>query len=565
MIKSNVKQINGQKLLQFYMNLFEGTKTNYGFFGYPHTFSCIQYKEPWLPKPFLDIIDSFPMRMSMGKIQTAQCYKNHPRMEVTRFDHMVFAESIGVDLLAILEDNGFHIDNETKIAFLVFLLTHDIGHGPFSHPFEQMVDGYKGMHEDIGRRAIEEIPEVKNVLENIYPGLTERVVNFKEHDKYGLYALLEGIFDLDRAAFLIMDTYLMDGEDKEKAFDEIVESVYTIFDNIVLKDGKAYIKECAFKAVDDFIRIRYENYKGVYQSSNRVLSDLVLKRLGTSVLQYSKTDEFKERVNKLPFNIAKEILDFVDFIAEMKLKKADIDLEKYYNFEDRNFERIFQFLMLLDNPEISRDCLVMISPNKMNNMYYQVDKDVPEYGSEDFYVDNVVKIYKSTVDENITFIREDGSTIDYKDCAGKFTDNLTYRETLSFTRRAVESLYNEGIVRRNLEEELNQLLIEHEWDIRDLRAREGYPADEDVIDKLNHYVASISDSISFSSHSKVKDMDEYCSLYNISKRTLLCYLLMYGNDRRILEICIMLLSDNLGAYKDLIGDKNLGTEGMLKK
>ena len=60
-------------------------------------------------------------------------------------------------------------------------------------------------------------------------------------------------------------------------------------------------------------------------------------------------------------------------------------------------------------------------------------------------------------------------------------------------------------------------------------------------------------------------MDEYCSLYNISKRTLLCYLLMYGNDRRILEICIMLLSDNLGAYKDLIGDKNLGTEGMLKK
>ena len=50
------------------------------------------------------------------------------------------------------------------------------------------------MHEDIGRRAIEEIPEVKNVLENIYPGLTERVVNFKEHDKYFLIHFLLLVF-----------------------------------------------------------------------------------------------------------------------------------------------------------------------------------------------------------------------------------------------------------------------------------------------------------------------------------------------------------------------------------
>lgn len=565
MVNSNIKQVRGPKLLEFYKKLFEGTNTNYGFFGYPHTFSCIQYKEPWLPKPFLDIVDSFPMRMSNGKIQTAQCYKNHPRMEVTRFDHMVFAESIGVDLLATLEENGFDIDNKTKIAFLVFLLTHDIGHGPFSHPFEQMVDGYKGMHEDIGRRALEGIPQVSNVLEGIYPGLTDRVVNFKDYDEYGLYALLEGIFDLDRAAFLIMDTYLMDGENKSKAFDEIVDSVYTIFDNIVLKDGKAYIKERAFKAVDTFIRIRYENYRGVYQSSNRVLSDLELKRLGTKVLEYSKTEEFKERVNKLPVNIANEILSFIDFIAEMKLKKADIDLDKYYNFEDRNFERIFQFLMLLDNEEISRDCLVMISSNEMNNMYYQVDRNVDEYGSEDFYVDNVVKIYKSTPEENITFIREDGSTIDYKDCEGRFTDEFVYKETLSFTRREKEELVNEAEVRKNLEDELNNLLIEEEWSIRDLRSRPGYAADDDVIWKLNHYVAHISDLIAFTTCGKVESMDEYCKMFNISKQTLLSYLLMYGNNKRIIEICIILLSDNMGVYKELIGEKNLGSSGKLVK
>ena len=309
---NKIKQLTSSDLIDFYKELFKDTKTTYGYLGYPHTFSCIQYKEPWLPKPFLDIINTFPMQKSRGKIQTSQCYKNYPRMDVTRFDHMVFAESLGVDLLVTLEKNGFHIDNETKIAFLVFLLTHDIGHGPFSHPFEQMVDGYKGMHEDIGRRAIEEIPEVKNTLENIYPGLTERVINFKEYDKYGLYALLEGIFDLDRAAFLIMDTYLMDGEDKSIAYKSVVESIYTIFDNIVLQDGKIYIKEAAFQAVDNFIKIRYENYKGVYQSSIRVLSDLVLKRLGTNVLKYSQTNEFKKKIKELPPGISNEILNFIE-------------------------------------------------------------------------------------------------------------------------------------------------------------------------------------------------------------------------------------------------------------
>lgn len=541
MKRIGIEQLNTPKLLDFYKQLFAGTNTSYGMFFYPHTFSPIQYKEPWLPMPFIKIIDTIPMKKSNGKIQTAQCYKIYPRMEVTRFDHMVFAESLGVDLLSILEENGYEIDNKTKIAFLVFLLVHDIGHGPYSHPFEKMVDGYKGMHEDIGRRAIRELPEVRNALESIFPGLTEMVIDFKKYDKYGLSLLLEGIFDLDRAAFLIMDTYLMDGKEKDDAYLDIVNCVYDIFKNIVIKDGKLYIKMDAFGSVDTFLKIRAENYLGVYQKSERVLSDLVLKRLGNKILDFSKTPKYEEKLNELPVSISKEISDFVDFISEMKTKKADIDLNKYYSLEDRDFNRIFYFILLFDEPDLNRDALLMLSSDEFNNKYYRIEKSMPETGDEDFYVNNKVKIYKSTPEENITFINNDGTLVDYKDCPNRFTPEFEWQETISFTRVDHITLDNERAIRENLIAELNNLLLENKYEIMMLEPRNGYEADNEVIYQINLYVKSIEAGLS---------IDEHCKMFDISKHILLAYLLMYSNHRRIFEICIMLLSDNLGAYLD---------------
>lgn len=562
MSRTNVKQVNGADLTRFYTNLFEGTKTNYGFFGYPHTFSPITYKELLLPLPFLKIIDTYPMKKSNGKIQTSQCYKTYPRMDVTRFDHMVFAQSLGVDLLAILEENGYEIDNETKIAFLVFLLTHDIGHGPFSHPFEQMVDGYKGMHEDIGKRALSEIEEVRNALESIYPGLTDRLINFKKYDNLGLASLLEGIFDLDRAAFLIMDTYLMDGEEKSIAYDDVLESVYKIFKNIVLKDGKVYIKFEAFDAVDTFIRVRKENYADVYQSEERVLRDSILKRLGLNIQEYSKSLEYKERISKLPTMIGAEIEEFISFIAEMREKKAAIDLTKYYGFEDRDFNRIFYVLMLLDNPEISRDCFVLLANNEMTLRYYNVERNGERTGREDFYVNNKVNIYKSTPEENITFIKENGELVDYKDCEGRFTEELSCSEVLAYTRRDYVVLENEDKIREELLHELNKLLLEEKYHILMLVPREGYVADKVVIEQLQLYLASIEEGLS---------IEEYAEMNNMSVREVLCYLLMYSNHSRIKEICLLLLSDNMGVLlcdddkKIVDSDKEKSAEMKLKK
>lgn len=529
------KIVNGSELYDFYEKLFEGTNTSYGFFSYPHTFCPISRKDIFLPLPFMEICNTHPMKMSNLKIQTAHCYKVHYRMEDTRFDHMVFAQSLGVDLLSILEKKGYGIDNQTKIAFLVFLLTHDIGHGPFSHPFEQMVNGYKGMHEDIGRRVLKEDAELHSILESIYPGLTERVIHFKEHDQYGLSALLEGIFDLDRAAFLIMDTFLMEGEDHEESFHDIIDSVYKIFDSIILRDGKVYFDFKCFREMDDFIRIRRENYE-VYQSPKRVLDDLLLKRIGERVpiAIRIKNDKFQS----LDASIQEEIKAFITFIEDMKRLKANIPLQQYYSFGDYHFERIFQLLLLLEDPELSRDCYLCLSSFDLFDHYYEIEINQGKTGQEDFYIDNRFTIYKSKPDENITFLKGE-EKIDYKDCVGRLEEGTIFLETISYTLKDPNPLSNESQLREVFIQEINQEFLANQSMLAYLKPR--YPADEAVIRELKRYAKSVNANISF---------EEHCKMYSISEQQLLTYLFMHTSNSVIHENARMLLASSLGYYFD---------------
>ncbi len=532
MMSTNINQVYGKELLNFYKKLFEGTGSSYGFISPTHVFCPIPDKELVLPYPFLKIINTKPMQKAGEKIQTSHCYKIHPRMDISRLDHMILAESLGVDLLSILEKKGYPIDNYTKIAFLVFLLTHDIGHGPFSHPFEQMVEGYKGMHEDIGKRALLEEEELHNVLEEIYPGLTERVIHFKEHDTYGLSSLLEGVFDLDRASFLIADTYLMDGDTKYESYLSITNCVYQIMNRIILKEGKVYFEKSAFPYIDTFLRIRKENYEGEYKYATSVLDDLLLKRIGDRTIELACTSKV---FSYLPPTIQTEISRFASFIAHMKEQKKDISISEYYSFGDPFFERIFRFLLLVEDSRLREDALLMISPISIYDAYYDIRKNEKETGEEDFYVVNQFTIYKSKPDENITFL-EGSQKIDYQDCEGKFTRDSVFQETLSYFPKKPHSLTCEKELRETLIQKLNQALVEKESELKGLTCISL--AEKVILSEVKRYCYCVKKNIS---------LEEYTTLYGLSSNRIFAYLAMM-NLEEASRIARMLLSRSLGYF-----------------
>ena len=388
----------------------------------------------YLNQFFIDILNTEPMQNSRGKVQTAYTYKQNPRMEYcSRYDHMIHAFILGLDFLMIQEKKGIVIDDKTKISFLVFLLTHDIGHGPFSHPFEVMVDGYKGMHEDIGRRTILENKGVREAMDKIYPGLAQDVVDFKKNDKYGLASLLEGIFDFDRAAFMIDDTFECDGMLHPNKSIYIVEdlkrSIYNIMNNIVLKDGNVYYDNACLRDIEFFLKTRKENYEVLYCSPDRILYDEILAKIGSRVLELN-LDEMQYSPDDKNALYYKKIVDFTSFIREMKAKHKDVDLDMYHSFQDSDFNNIFFLLQLVDDYELNEYCHLCASEiEEMINDYsvveFATEEEMREYQANNpdaFIVKSKVKVYESTEEENIRFLMEDGTVVDLGDHLDRLLD-----------------------------------------------------------------------------------------------------------------------------------------------
>lgn len=437
----------------FYDRLFHDLETYYTMLGFPENCGTICNKAIYMPWDFIDLLGTRAMKASFGKIQTAHSYKQNDRMEDSRYEHMCFAYMLGVDLLLILEKNGYQIDAKTEVAFLLKLLLHDNGHGPFSHPFEEMVDGYKGMHEDIGDRNLQEDQELQGYLEGIFPGLTNYIIHFKEQEPYGLHELVEGIFDLDRAAFLILDSWLSN----EKLFPEnswqnvqkLIQDIYVIFENIMLVNGKVFYNPNCFYEMERFIGKRAYNYIHLYNEPGERLDDMLLHEYGVQLLK-------QKSIPNTFTTLLKSVIDFKQFLKEMKEKQAAINLDDYFQYIDQDIHRIVHLSELFENEDL-RFCArgFLASNARMMQPFILEETNSKKYEEETtkdrslMHAKVKINIYKSTPEEHIIFMNPDtGEQIDFKDMQERTLDITPIQKFYLFHRKKAEKpLANEALLR----------------------------------------------------------------------------------------------------------------------
>ncbi len=120
------------------------------------------------------IIDSPPFQRLRRLKQLATSHLVYPGAVHTRFAH-----SLGVMYVAgVFAENtysklGIGADEVRRLKFIARLLglLHDVGHGPFSHTFEDHVlINYGVNHEVIGGRIVREIPEIAKCFDSIIEG-----------------------------------------------------------------------------------------------------------------------------------------------------------------------------------------------------------------------------------------------------------------------------------------------------------------------------------------------------------------------------------------------------------
>jgi len=122
----------------------------------------------------------------------------YPGANHTRFEH-----SLGTMFLADVACRRFQLPKDEHTLVVSAALLHDIGHGPFSHACEPLMELYlRRSHDEIGP-VIDEVTRRLLAEAGVDPAELCSVVA----GKHPLSGIIHGDFDVDRMDYLLRDAY----------------------------------------------------------------------------------------------------------------------------------------------------------------------------------------------------------------------------------------------------------------------------------------------------------------------------------------------------------------------
>jgi len=200
--------------------------------------------------------------------------------------HTRFAHSLGVMYLAGLYARALLKDDEERIsAIRLAAMLHDIGHGPYSHQFDDAV--YSQFYSDVPEvasgqimghdyqrfRILEKMAEENYIKDKTYEMILEI---WQDKDLIGA-AIVQGVLGADRLDFLIRDSYFCGTQQFGMVpIDRIIKNSYVVdIDGI---ERLAY----SYKLLDDlYITLvgRFFMYRNVYFHKAARSADIMIQQL----------------------------------------------------------------------------------------------------------------------------------------------------------------------------------------------------------------------------------------------------------------------------------------------
>ena len=146
----------------------------------------------------LDLLDTPEMQRLRHVRQLGTAYLVYPSANHTRFEHSLGVYHLAVRALDNLDVTGVERDEVRAAALL-----HDVGHTPFSHNVEDVVEEHIGKRHDEVDGIIE--GDVARVLEGngVSPDRVAALV--RGEGRYG--QLVSGALDVDRMDYLVRDAH----------------------------------------------------------------------------------------------------------------------------------------------------------------------------------------------------------------------------------------------------------------------------------------------------------------------------------------------------------------------
>jgi len=287
------------------------------------------------------IIDTIEFQRLREIKQLGCCYLVFPCAVHTRFEHSIGVYHLAKQYVDILNVDGQYFTERERLCISIAGLIHDIGHGPYSHLFDEIVP--KEKHHEYRSGII-----LKRMNTKYNLGFSVEEVNFiidvinptKEGYKYQIVSNKNGI-DVDRFDYLMRDIH-MTGLNYGIEFQRIMN-----YSKIV--DGTVKYSDKVKTNIEDFFHIRFIMYREVYNH---------------------------RKVRGLE-HMMKKYLQLIEPVVNIKNVVVSDDIEKFLEFDDSIFNR----------KDVSEEAKNIVLRMKTRDIYKMVGEiELIDYDLEKNYV-----------------------------------------------------------------------------------------------------------------------------------------------------------------------------------
>ena len=195
--------------------------------------------------------------------QLAGAHLTYPGAQHSRFEHAIgcchLSGLVGQRLRSKISGKKEEINTITE-EIRVAALLHDIGHGPFSHIFEEVIDAKENKtHEDMTEKIIKETKIADILKTNSYDLNIISKLSTASCDKKPQYIndVIGGGLSVDTMDYLLRDSYFTGVEYGKVDVHRVIDSMEIINDKLALDKAALY----AFEALAIG---RYEMFRAVY-------------------------------------------------------------------------------------------------------------------------------------------------------------------------------------------------------------------------------------------------------------------------------------------------------------
>lgn len=248
---------------------------------------------------FIELINSPELQRLYNIKQLGLAHLVFPGAHHSRFEH-----SLGSYYIASEISDSIDIEDEEKKIIKCAALLHDIGHGPFSHTLEMIIENsLKINHIDLTDRLIfgnyeiissEEkkyifYSNVNTVLdkENIDKKLLSDIIKGKKINKMYLSQILNSAIDVDQLDYLIRDAYYTG-----VAYGII--DIQRFIQTLKISNNNLLINKKGIGVIENIFMARNLMYSSVYFHKTVRIAELMLLKAFEMISNLNPLDLFKK-------------------------------------------------------------------------------------------------------------------------------------------------------------------------------------------------------------------------------------------------------------------------------